>query len=178
MTGSRAIAAAALCAVGVSAAAPGGTGPTPSAARARATSGYVAPLPEPITVLRPFDPPATEFGPGHLGADLRASADETVRAAATGVVAFAGPVAGRGVVVVNHPDGIRTEYEPVHPVVRIGAHVRAGDPIGVVRGRHPGCPGSCLHWGARRGDTYLDPLALLRPLGPVVLLPDSPSPTG
>ena len=30
---------------------------------------------------------------------------------------------------------------------------------------------TCLHWGARRGDTYLDPLSLLRPLGPVRLLP-------
>jgi murein DD-endopeptidase MepM/ murein hydrolase activator NlpD len=56
--------------------------------------------------------------------------------------------------------------------VRAGARVRAGDPIGVVRGRHVGCIAPCLHWGARRGDHYLNPLDLLRPLGPVVLLPD------
>jgi hypothetical protein len=29
----------------------------------------------------------------------------------------------------------------------------------------------CAAWGARRGDIYLDPLELLRPLGPVRLLP-------
>lgn len=133
---------------------------------------YTAPLPEPIDVLRPFDPPSTEFGPGHLGVDLRARVDATVRAAAAGVVDFAGQVAGRGVVVIGHPDGIRTEYEPVRPLVRVGAHLRAGEPIGVVRGHHRGCPASCLHWGARRGDNYLDPLSLLRPLGPVVLLPN------
>jgi murein DD-endopeptidase MepM/ murein hydrolase activator NlpD len=133
---------------------------------------YVAPLPAPIDVLRRFDPPSTEFGPGHLGVDLRANQDTTVRAAAAGVVDFAGQVAGRGVVVVRHPDGIGTEYEPVRPLVRVGAHLRAGQPIGVLAGRHRGCPVSCLHWGARRGDNYIDPLSLLRPLGPVVLLPD------
>jgi murein DD-endopeptidase MepM/ murein hydrolase activator NlpD len=133
---------------------------------------YVAPLPEPAEVVRGFDPPATRYGPGHLGVDLRARRGATVASAGAGVVRFAGPVAGRGVVVIEHPDGVRTEYEPVAPWVRAGAQVRAGDPIGVVNGRHAGCPGWCLHWGARRGDTYLNPLDLLRPLGPVVLLPD------
>jgi hypothetical protein len=28
---------------------------------------------------------------------------------------------------------------------------------------HCGALGSCLHWGLRRGDTYLDPLLLVRP---------------
>jgi murein DD-endopeptidase MepM/ murein hydrolase activator NlpD len=124
-----------------------------------------------LDIVRAFEPPATPYGPGHLGVDLRASRLGAVRAAGTGVVSFAGPVAGRGVVVIAHPDGIRTEYEPVRPSVRIGARVQAGQPIGVLAGRHRGCPGSCLHWGARRGATYLDPLRLLAPLGPVVLLP-------
>jgi murein DD-endopeptidase MepM/ murein hydrolase activator NlpD len=88
------------------------------------------------------------------------------------VVTFAGPVAGRGVVVIAHPDGVRTEYEPVQPQVEVGAAVQGGEPIGRLAGRHPGCaPRRCLHWGARRGDTYLDPMSLLRPLGPVRLLP-------
>jgi murein DD-endopeptidase MepM/ murein hydrolase activator NlpD len=170
-------AVATVCAVSVSVAAAAGTEPTPSPARGATAPAYLAPLPEPITVARQFDPPSTEYGPGHLGVDLRAAAAATVRAAAGGVVAFAGQVAGRGVVVVDHPDGIRTEYEPVRPLVRAGARVRAGEPIGILHGRHAGCPGRCLHWGARRGDTYLDPLALLRPLGPVVLVPNSAPPT-
>ena len=133
---------------------------------------YVAPLPEPVDVLRGFEPPATRFAAGHLGVDLRARRGATVVSPADGVVRFAGLVAGRGVVVIEHPDGVRTEYEPVAPLVRPGARVRAGDAIGLVRGRHAGCAGPCLHWGARRGENYLNPLDLLRPLGAVVLLPD------
>lgn len=142
-----------------------------AAIAAPVVSRYVAPLPEPLRVLRGFDPPAAPYGPGHLGVDLRAAPAGVVRAAGAGTVRFAGPVAGRDVVVVAHAGGISTEYEPVRPIVDVGASVRAGQPIGAVRGRHPGCAGTCLDWGARRGDTYLDPLDLLRPLGPVVLLP-------
>ena len=122
-------------------------------------------------VLRPFDPPTTPYGAGHRGVDLAAAAGTPVRAAADGTVTFAGPVAGRGVLVVEHTDGITTEYEPVRPRVARGARVRRGEVIAAVAGRHPGCADGCLHWGARRGAGYLDPLTLLRPLGPVVLLP-------
>ncbi|MDQ2797773.1 MAG: M23 family metallopeptidase [Actinomycetota bacterium] len=93
-------------------------------------------------------------------------------AAASGIVTFAGLVAGRGVVVIQHAGGIRTEYEPVTPAVHRGGRVSRGASFGTIDGRHPGCPvPSCLHWGARRGQTYFDPLTLLRPLGPVRLLP-------
>ena len=35
-------------------------------------------------------------------------------------------------------------------------------PIGTLVPGHAGCPAdACLHWGLRRGDTYLDPLRLL-----------------
>lgn len=134
---------------------------------------YLAPLAGRLGIVRAFDPPTKPYGPGHLGVDLRATEGATVRAPYGGTVRFAGAVAGRGVVVIEHPDGIRTEYEPVLPSVRVGARVRAAQPIGLLRGRHHDCPGVCLHWGARRGSTYLDPLRLLAPLGPVVLLPDS-----
>jgi murein DD-endopeptidase MepM/ murein hydrolase activator NlpD len=133
---------------------------------------YTWPVPTPATVLTPFSPPAERYGAGHLGVDLAAAPHELVVAAAAGTVSFAGPVAGRGVVVVTHADGIRTEYEPLEPDVRAGATVAAGAPLGRVTGTHAACkPASCLHWGARRGDTYLDPLGLVAPLGPVHLLP-------
>jgi murein DD-endopeptidase MepM/ murein hydrolase activator NlpD len=80
------------------------------------------------------------------------------------VVVFAGLVAGRPVVSVGHADGLRTTYEPVLPAVRAGQAVAAGDLLGTLLPGHPGCPAAaCLHWGLRRGDTYLDPLLLLRP---------------
>ena len=133
-----------------------------------ATVTYRAPV-APLHVLNGFRPPAVRYGAGHLGVDLAAVGP--VRSAGTGVVTFAGSVAGRGVVVVLHPDGIRTEYEPLRPAVARGRRVLAGTVLGVVAGAHRGCPQSCLHWGARRGEVYLNPLSLLRPLGPVRLLP-------
>jgi murein DD-endopeptidase MepM/ murein hydrolase activator NlpD len=123
-------------------------------------------------VITPFTPPSTPYGPGHVGVDLSAPAGDPVLAAGDAVVRFAGQVAGRGVVVLAHPDGISTEYEPVAAVVRRGQLVVAGQRIGTVHGRHRACgPASCLHWGARRGAAYLDPRALLEPLGLVRLLP-------
>lgn len=132
---------------------------------------YVAPLPAPVTVVRGFDTVSSPFSPGHRGVDLAARQGAVVQAASVGVISFAGSVAGRPLVVIAHPDGIRTEYEPVRPVVAAGQQVDAGEAIGRLVGRHPGCERSCLHWGARRGEVYLDPLTLLRALGPVRLLP-------
>lgn len=147
---------------------------TPAGAGPGATAGqgdYRAPV-SPVSVVRPFEAPQTRFGPGHRGVDLAVGRGGAVRAAGAGVVAFAGQVAGRGVVVVLHPNGLRTEYEPVSATVGAGAHVGAGQLLGRVSGRHPGCAADrCLHWGARRGETYVDPLSLLRRLGPVRLLP-------
>jgi murein DD-endopeptidase MepM/ murein hydrolase activator NlpD len=147
--------------------------PAPATAPAAAPRGttYSPPLPA-LDVIRPFDPPATRYGAGHLGVDLAAHPGEPVRAAAAGVVTFAGPVAGRGLVVLLHADGVRTEYEPMRVLVSRGASVRAGAVLGRVSGTHGDCaPGRCLHWGARRGADYLDPLLLLRALGTVRLLP-------
>jgi murein DD-endopeptidase MepM/ murein hydrolase activator NlpD len=133
---------------------------------------YRAPVAGRLVVLRGFQPPATAYAAGHRGVDLAAPGDALIRAAGPGHVSFAGPVAGRGVVVVSHPDGVTTEYEPVLPLVRAGQVVAAGDPVGRLHGPHGGCRlDGCVHWGARRQGTYFDPLTLLRPLGPVRLLP-------
>ena len=133
---------------------------------------YRAPIPGPIVVLRRFERPPTPYSAGHRGVDLGAPRGSLVLAASAGRVSFAGRVAGRGVVVIAHGDGIRTEYEPVVPLVSAGQVVTGGQPVGRVRGTHDGQPPDrCLHWGARRGNEYIDPLLLLRPLGPVRLLP-------
>lgn len=114
----------------------------------------------PRTVLRPFDQPAHKYGPGHRGVDLNVEIGDDVVAAEDGVVAFAGMVAGKPVVSIDHADGIRTTYEPVHAAVREGQAVNEGDFIGVLGHSVDGFPG--LSWGARIGrDTYIDPLSLL-----------------
>ncbi|HET8681695.1 MAG TPA: peptidoglycan DD-metalloendopeptidase family protein [Micromonosporaceae bacterium] len=134
-------------------------------------SRYRWPLDGVPAVARRFAPPPDPWLAGHRGVDLAAQPGQLVRAAGSGVVHFAGPLAGRGVVSIRHTDGLRTTYEPVIAAVGVGAAVRAGDPIGVVAAAHAGCPVvTCLHWGARRGDLYLDPLALLG-LARVRLLP-------
>lgn len=135
-------------------------------------AGYRLPLAGTVAVLTRFQPPPTPYAAGHRGVDLAASSGRTVVAAGGGVVRYAGVVAGRGVVVIAHPDGISTEYEPVSSSVRAGQPVASGQRIGTLTGRHAAClPASCLHWGARRGGDYLDPLSLLRPLGVVRLVP-------
>ncbi|WP_106970302.1 murein hydrolase activator EnvC family protein [Kitasatospora phosalacinea] len=116
-------------------------------------------------LLRRFDPPPARWAAGHRGVDLAAAPGTAVRAAAPGVVTFAGQVAGRPVVVVTHPGSgappLRTTYLPVAASAPVGTTVAAGDPIGVVATGSGHCPVDCLHWGLVRGDRYLDPLALL-----------------
>lgn len=126
----------------------------------------------PARVVRRFDPPPQPWRPGHRGVDLSGSPGAVVRAAGAGTIVYAGDIAGRGVVSVAHPGGLRTTYEPV--VVRglsVGDSVAAGQELGALAPGHPGCPEpACLHWGLRRGGDYLDPLILLG-LGRVRLLP-------
>lgn len=124
------------------------------------------PLPGSPTVVRAFHPPTFRYGPGHRGVDLAAVAGAPVFAAGAGTVAFAGMVAGYGVVSVDHPGGLRTTYEPVSPAVTSGEQVTQGQRIGTVEPGHAGCPvAACLHWGVLRDPVrdrqYLDPLRLL-----------------
>jgi len=121
----------------------------------------VWPLSPPL-VTRGFDPPPAPWSAGHRGVDLGGAPGAPVVSAGPGRVVFAGRVAGRGVVSVAHPDGLRTTYEPVSPLVSAGDAVPAGGTIGTLSAGHPGCPvAACLHWGVRRGAEYVDPLALL-----------------
>ncbi len=121
-------------------------------------------------VVRAFDPPVTAFGSGHRGVDLAGAPGRPVLAALAGRVTFAGPLAGRGVVVVDHGP-TRTTYEPVAAQVSVGQVVLRGQRLGTLALAGSHClPAACLHWGWRRGDTYLDPLLLVGG-GPIRLLP-------
>jgi murein DD-endopeptidase MepM/ murein hydrolase activator NlpD len=130
-------------------------------------------------VVRAWEPPPTPYSRGHRGVDLSAPAGSPVRAVAAGRVAFAGRVAGRGVVTVELAGTgdplLRTTYEPVRTSVRKGTEVSAGAVLGTLEPAPSHCPTACLHWGLRRAETYLDPLSLLPPWllrrGPSRLLP-------
>ena len=117
-------------------------------------------------VLRAFDAPAPDWQRGHRGVDLAGAVGQPVYAAGRATVVFAGMLAGRPVVSLAHPGGLRTSYEPVRAAVRVGQTVGAETPIGALAAGHPGCPApACLHWGAMWGPAaradYVDPLGLL-----------------
>ena len=122
--------------------------------------------PEPPNVTRPFDAPRPDWRRGHRGVDLAGVPGQPVYSAGPGTVVFAGLLAGRLVVSVQHPGGLRTSYEPVEAAVRPGQTVDTGSPLGRLKAGHPGCPvAACLHWGAMWGPAqradYVDPLGLL-----------------
>src|SRR5438270_8505577 len=88
------------------------------------------PLRPPPAVARGFDAPSPDWKPGHRGVDLPGSPGQRVYAAGPATVVFAGLLAGRPVVSLAHPGGLRTSYEPVRAAVRVGQAVTAETVIG------------------------------------------------
>jgi murein DD-endopeptidase MepM/ murein hydrolase activator NlpD len=131
-------------------------------------------------IVHGFQPPAKRWQAGHRGVDLLGGAGQEVLAAGDGIVSYAGMLFGRPVVAIDHTapgrDTLRTTYEPVDPLVKVGDKVRTGQLIGhLIDSPASHCaPQTCLHWGLVRGfghkERYLDPSALLGRL-PVRLLP-------
>ena len=125
------------------------------------------PLRPPPAVVRGYDAPSPDWNPGHRGVDLAGTPGQRVYAAGPATVVFAGLLAGRPVVSLAHPGGLRTSYEPVRAAVRTGQRVTAETVIGELAAGHAGCrAAACLHWGAMWGPAsgahYVDPLGLLR----------------
>lgn len=120
---------------------------------------------QPAQLSSGFDRPAQNWLPGHRGVDLIGQGGDKVLAAGNGVITFAGPVAGKGVVVIKHGK-LRTTYEPVTASVTVGSKVRVGDVIGTLSPGESHCATqttvSCLHWGLLRGEKYLNPLSLVQ----------------
>ncbi|WJM17167.1 murein hydrolase activator EnvC family protein [Microbacterium arborescens] len=149
----------------------GGSGPEPSAdsdAVPAPRPGWAMPLRQP-TVVRGFEAPAHEYAPGHRGVDLSAP-DPAVVAPADGTIAFAGPVAGRPVVTIDHDDGLVTSLEPVETTLVPGTVVARGEPVGTaVAGGHVGEGG--VHFGIRRDGEYINPLTMVTGIARAVLLP-------
>jgi murein DD-endopeptidase MepM/ murein hydrolase activator NlpD len=135
-------------------------------------SGAVWPV-DPHPVVRSFDPPGCLWCAGHRGVDLGSLPLASVKAATAGTVTYAGPLAGRDVLVID--DGTRrVTYEPVTSTLVRGTVVRPGEMIGTVGLAGSHCyPDACLHLGLidDATDAYLDPLTLFGEPGPVRLLP-------
>lgn len=138
----------------------------------RAAPRWSWPVPPPIVVVAPFRAPPTPYAAGHRGIDLAGDPGAAIRAAAAGTVSFAGPVAGRGVVAIDHGGGVVSAIEPVAATVADGAAVSAGEVIGTVSsGGH--CAAACVHFGVRIDGEYVSPFLFLGGLPRAVLLPMS-----
>jgi murein DD-endopeptidase MepM/ murein hydrolase activator NlpD len=125
-------------------------------------------------VVDPFRPPPEPWLPGNRGIEYATAPGSALVAIGPGVVAFAGPVAGRLVLTVVHPDGLRSSLTGV-AVVLVGR----GDVV--EGGQLVARAGPSVHLGVRRGERYLDPELLWgRPVhgGRAVLVPHEPEGRG
>lgn len=148
------------------------TGPAPEASSPPVSSpqAWRWPVPPPIRVVSPFRAPPTPYAAGHRGVDLEAVSGAVVTAPAAGIVSYAGMVASRGVVAIDHGDGVVSAIEPVEALVATGDPVTAGEAIGTVTsGGH--CTSGCVHFGVRVHGEYVSPFLFLGGLPRAVLLP-------
>lgn len=141
-------------------------------------------------VVHPFEKPAQRWSAGHRGVDLRVPEnDRRVYAPAPGKVVFSGTVVNRKVLVIAHPDGRRSTFEPMDEALPVGTTVAAGEVIGTVAVTAGGtserpyrrCITACLYWGVRQGGAcgdgrgkdaeYINPMSLLGSKEPSILLP-------
>lgn len=141
-------------------------------------------------VIHPFEKPAQRWSAGHRGVDLAVPEnDRRVYAPAPGKVVFSGTVVNRKVLVIAHPDGRRSTFEPMDEALPVGTTVAAGEVIGTVAVTAGGnserpyrrCSTLCLYWGVRQGGArgdgsgktaeYINPMSLLGSKEPSILLP-------
>ena len=141
-------------------------------------------------VVHPFEKPAQRWSAGHRGVDLAVPEnDRRIYAPAPGKVVFSGTVVNRKVLVLAHPDGRRSTFEPMDEALPVGTRVAAGEVIGTVAvtaggtGERPyrRCSTACLYWGVRQGGArgdgsgktaeYINPMSLLGSKEPSILLP-------
>ncbi|WEO75898.1 M23 family metallopeptidase [Cryobacterium sp. SO2] len=158
----------------VAGAAPGSAPGRAPAAVAGAAERWTWPVDPPHELLHAFEAPPTLFAAGHRGIDLAAQPGSPVRSPADGVVSFAGIIADRPVVSIQHAGDLVSSLEPVTATVGVGERVSAGQAVGVVAtGAH--CDRRCVHLGARRHGQYISPMLFFGGVPRAILLPLPPA---
>lgn len=115
-------------------------------------------------VVDHFRPPATRWGAGNRGWEFATGEGDPVVAVGTGVVTFAGWVAGRGVVTIDHGDGLLSSVTGMAAVLVLRGQV-------VVAGQLLGRAREGLHLGFRQHGTYIDPALFFNRARHAVLVP-------
>ena len=143
---------------------------TSSSDAAGPESVWVWPVDPPFRVTERFVAPAHDYAPGHRGIDLLPLGGAEVRAPAPGVIAFSGDVAGRGILTIDHGDGLVTTLEPVLSELSEGTGISEADVVGSVSLGGHAEPGT-LHFGVRLDGRYINPMLLLGGVPRAVLVP-------
>lgn len=102
--------------------------------------------------------PVGEYG-GHWGVDYAADVGETVRAPVSGMVTFAGSVAGMRSVTIEPVSGFKVSLSYLSEVeLTSGARVSRGSTVGLAGAPH-GTPG--VHMSTRINGRYVDPAGVM-----------------
>lgn len=105
-------------------------------------------------VSDPFRLPDGPYGPGNRGIEYDTMPGDVVRAAASGVVRFAGAVAGSLYVTLDHGGDVLSTYSHLERIsVRADAEVALGEVVGI--------SGDLLHFSVRVAGEYVDPAAFV-----------------
>jgi murein DD-endopeptidase MepM/ murein hydrolase activator NlpD len=102
----------------------------------------------------------------HFGVDVAAPRGSPIVAAAAGTVTLAESdlFFTGGTVIIDHGYGLATTYQHMDRVdVKVGQHVEAGDPIGIV-GATGRVTGPHLHWALNWYEVRLDPALAVGPM--------------
>lgn len=122
-------------------------------------ASLIPPVDAPVAVR--YEAPEHRWAPGHRGIDYALPRGTRVRAAAGGVVTFAGDVAGTRAVTISHGSGYSTTYSDLATVeVRTGDEVGQGSWIGTSGSAHAGGIDG-IHLGVKLDGSYVDPALLL-----------------
>ena len=139
-------------------------------------SPWNPPLESPVRLVNQYRQPNSDYSAGHRGVDYLVQPGQPVMAPADGAVWFAGRVAQRPVLSLQHQGGLLTEFEPVCSDLSAGEIVFAGQEIGRVCDadddyREHCSTQRCMHFSVRLKGRYLSPLVFLGLANPSRLLP-------
>lgn len=124
--------------------------------------------------VREFAAPPAPWAAGHRGVKLSATPGMPIRTPEAGTVSFSGKVVNREVLSIDHGGGYVSSFEPVDSSLEVGDRVSQGQVVARLARYDDGsfaCDEPCFHWGVRHRGEYINPMLLVGPVEPSVLLP-------